>query len=57
MQAKYADRPEMVWVEGDVTALPFDDASFDLVVDKATMDSFMTAVRDPWVSRPFRSLI
>ena len=50
MQSKYAHRPEMAWVEGDVMALPFADASFDLVIDKATMDSFMTAVRDPWVS-------
>jgi len=49
MRAKYATRPEMAWVEGDVMALPFPDASFDLVIDKATMDSFMTAVSDPWV--------
>ncbi|SCZ94182.1 BZ3500_MvSof-1268-A1-R1_Chr12-2g03739 [Microbotryum saponariae] len=32
----------------DVRALPFADESFDVCIDKGTMDAMMTSIRDPW---------
>ncbi|SGY19938.1 BQ5605_C017g08395 [Microbotryum silenes-dioicae] len=32
----------------DVRALPFDDESFDVCIDKGTMDAMMTSIRNPW---------
>lgn len=50
LSALHAGR-SMVWQVADVRNLPFESNSFELVVDKATLDSMMTAVKDPWVSR------
>lgn len=33
------ERPEIQWVVGDAFALPFEDESFDLVIDKSTTDA------------------
>jgi len=33
----------------DVRDLKFDDASFDIAIDKGTMDAMMTAKGDVWV--------
>ncbi|KDE04210.1 hypothetical protein MVLG_05369 [Microbotryum lychnidis-dioicae p1A1 Lamole] len=41
-------RPEMIWQTADVRALPFDDESFDVCIDKGTMDAMMTSIRNPW---------
>lgn len=43
-----ATRPRMTWQEGDVRKMELDDASFDVAIDKATMDAMMTATGDPW---------
>ena len=32
----------------DMMALTFEDAAFDVVIDKATMDVLMTDNEDPW---------
>ncbi|KAF9446210.1 S-adenosyl-L-methionine-dependent methyltransferase [Macrolepiota fuliginosa MF-IS2] len=41
-------RPEMEWHEMDVRSLKFDDGSFDVAIDKGTMDAMMTAKGDVW---------
>ncbi|KAI9062509.1 S-adenosyl-L-methionine-dependent methyltransferase [Trametes sanguinea] len=41
-------RPEMEWHEMDIRDLKFDDDSFDVAIDKGTMDAMMTAKADVW---------
>ncbi|KAH9479539.1 EEF1A lysine methyltransferase 4 [Psilocybe cubensis] len=41
-------RPEMEWHEMDVRNLIFEDGSFDVAIDKGTMDAMMTAKGDVW---------
>ncbi|KAF8074922.1 S-adenosyl-L-methionine-dependent methyltransferase [Lyophyllum atratum] len=41
-------RPEMEWHEMDVRDLQFDDNSFDVAIDKGTMDAMMTSKGDVW---------
>ncbi|KAJ3556746.1 hypothetical protein NM688_g1855 [Phlebia brevispora] len=48
MRNKYADKSEMQWHEMDVRELKFDSASFDVAIDKGTMDAMMTAKGDVW---------
>lgn len=42
-------RPEMTWLEGDVRNLQFGPDSFDVAIDKGTMDAMMTSKGDVWV--------
>ncbi len=39
----------------DVRDLKFDSASFDVAIDKGTMDAMMTAKGDVWVRWPATS--
>ncbi|KZT25251.1 S-adenosyl-L-methionine-dependent methyltransferase [Neolentinus lepideus HHB14362 ss-1] len=49
MRERHAiDRPEMEWHEMDVRALAFETDSFDVAVDKGTMDAMMTSKGDVW---------
>ncbi|KAJ8474431.1 hypothetical protein ONZ51_g7205 [Trametes cubensis] len=41
-------RPEMEWHEMDIRDLKFEDDSFDVAIDKGTMDAMMTAKADVW---------
>jgi len=41
-------RPEMEWLEMDVRDLQFADQSFDVAIDKGTMDAMMTSKGDVW---------
>ncbi|KAJ7625681.1 S-adenosyl-L-methionine-dependent methyltransferase [Roridomyces roridus] len=41
-------RPRMEWLEMDVRDLRFPDQSFDIAIDKGTMDAMMTAKGDVW---------
>jgi len=41
-------RPEMEWLEMDVRNLSFQADSFDVAIDKGTMDAMMTAKGDVW---------
>ncbi|KAA1469067.1 S-adenosyl-L-methionine-dependent methyltransferase [Dentipellis sp. KUC8613] len=41
-------RPEMSWHEMDIRALTFGDSTFDVAIDKGTMDAMMTAKGDVW---------
>ncbi|KAJ3863799.1 S-adenosyl-L-methionine-dependent methyltransferase [Lentinula novae-zelandiae] len=49
MKQRHGDaRPQMEWHEMDVRDLKFDDSSFDVAIDKGTMDAMMTAKGDIW---------
>ncbi|KAJ7181096.1 hypothetical protein C8R46DRAFT_1159576 [Mycena filopes] len=41
-------RPGMQWLEMDVRDLEFEDGSFDVAIDKSTMDAMMSAKGDVW---------
>jgi len=43
-----AHRPEMEWIEMDIRKLHFANDSFDVAIDKGTMDAMMTAKGDVW---------
>jgi ubiquinone/menaquinone biosynthesis C-methylase UbiE len=50
--------PSLAWSVADMTALPFEDGAFDAVVEKGSLDCFLTVVRDPWrVEAPVAALI
>jgi SAM-dependent methyltransferase len=57
MKARHSSsRPEMEWIVMDMTDMSaFGDASFDVVIDKATTDALMTNEGDVW--NPDASLI
>ncbi|KAN0088629.1 S-adenosyl-L-methionine-dependent methyltransferase [Tylopilus felleus] len=49
MRARHAElHPGMEWHEMDVRALSFEDASFDIAIDKGTMDAMMTSSTSVW---------
>ncbi|KAI1791823.1 S-adenosyl-L-methionine-dependent methyltransferase [Ganoderma leucocontextum] len=49
MKRKHAGlAPEMEWHEMDIRDLKFDADSFDVAIDKGTMDAMMTAKADVW---------
>ncbi|EAU90311.1 hypothetical protein CC1G_08993 [Coprinopsis cinerea okayama7 len=49
MRTRHSEtRPKMEWHEMDVRDLKFEDGSFDVAIDKGTMDSMMTAKGDVW---------
>eukprot|EP00744_Colponema_vietnamica_P023463 GILI01033952.1.p1 GENE.GILI01033952.1~~GILI01033952.1.p1 ORF type:complete len:254 (-),score=63.02 GILI01033952.1:57-818(-) len=51
MRQKHADKPEMTWECMDMLELSFADQSFDVVIDKATMDVLMCDIGDVWDPR------
>jgi len=49
MKKRHSDlRPEMEWHEMDVRKLTFGDGTFDVAIDKGTMDAMMTTKGDVW---------
>ena len=38
--------------EADIRSLPYEDDSFDVALDKGTMDALMTSKGDVWVRQP-----
>lgn len=50
--------PELSFLEMDMTRLSFSDNSFDLVVEKATIDSLLVDAKSPWnMSSPGHKLV
>ncbi|XP_042315822.1 EEF1A lysine methyltransferase 4 [Sceloporus undulatus] len=48
MKNRYAHCPGLHWAVMDARALAFTDESFDVVLEKGTLDSMMVGERDPW---------
>ncbi|KAM0747785.1 S-adenosyl-L-methionine-dependent methyltransferase [Meredithblackwellia eburnea MCA 4105] len=48
MSDMHRDDLGMDWLVGDVRSIPFSDGSFDVAIDKGTMDALMTGVKDVW---------
>ncbi|XP_071783011.1 EEF1A lysine methyltransferase 4 isoform X2 [Centroberyx gerrardi] len=48
MSARHGDCPGMSWQQMDMRQLSFPDASFDVVLEKATLDAMMVDEKDPW---------
>ncbi|XP_034039563.1 EEF1A lysine methyltransferase 4 [Thalassophryne amazonica] len=58
MSARHSDCPGMSWQQMDMSQLSFRDESFDVVLEKATLDSVMVIEKNPWnVSPQTTSLI
>nr|XP_020489774.1 EEF1A lysine methyltransferase 4 [Labrus bergylta]XP_020489775.1 EEF1A lysine methyltransferase 4 [Labrus bergylta] len=52
MSARHSDCPGMSWHQMDVRQLSFPDASFDVVLEKATLDAIMVGEKSPWGVSP-----
>lgn len=48
MSVHCSDCAQMKWHAMDATHLQFPDGSFDVVIEKATIDSMMVKEKDPW---------
>ncbi|KAH7105999.1 S-adenosyl-L-methionine-dependent methyltransferase [Auriculariales sp. MPI-PUGE-AT-0066] len=48
MRSVHANMESIQWLEMDIRSLQFEDASFDVVIDKGTMDAILTGVKDVW---------
>ncbi|KAF7662723.1 hypothetical protein LDENG_00227620 [Lucifuga dentata] len=52
MRARHGDCSSMTWHQMDIRQLSFPDASFDVVLEKATLDSMMVDEKSPWTVSP-----
>ncbi|XP_051809678.1 EEF1A lysine methyltransferase 4 [Acanthochromis polyacanthus] len=52
MSERYSNCPGMTWHQMDVRQLSFPDASFDVVLEKATLDAIMVEEKTPWEVSP-----
>uniref|UniRef100_A0A3P9PQQ8 EEF1A lysine methyltransferase 4 n=2 Tax=Poecilia reticulata TaxID=8081 RepID=A0A3P9PQQ8_POERE len=52
MSARYSSCPGMTWHQMDVRQLSFADASFDAILEKATLDAIMVEEKSPWEVSP-----
>ena len=48
MKIKYKDCLKMKWLEMDMFNLQFDEESFDVVIEKGTIDALLVDEQDPW---------
>lgn len=48
MRARHSDCVGMTWHEMDIRQLSFPDASFDVILEKATLDAIMVEEKSPW---------
>ncbi|KAH3863579.1 EEF1A lysine methyltransferase 4-like isoform X1 [Dreissena polymorpha] len=48
MSKKHSDMIEMSWQVMDMCNIEFPEASFDIVLEKGTIDALMVQERDPW---------
>ena len=52
MGARYSHCPGMTWQQMDVRQLSFPEASFDVILEKATLDAIMVEEKSPWEVSP-----
>ncbi|KAG0572732.1 hypothetical protein KC19_VG120800 [Ceratodon purpureus] len=52
MRERFVGLPGMVAAEADMLNLPFDNESFDVVIEKGAMDVFFVDSGDPWNPQP-----
>ncbi|XP_033838572.1 EEF1A lysine methyltransferase 4 [Periophthalmus magnuspinnatus] len=58
MSSRYRECPGMTWQQMDMCQLSFQDASFDVVLEKATLDALMVEEKSPWsLSQPTATFI
>ena len=48
MRNRHCHLPEMTWDAMDMLDMTYDDASYDVVLEKGTLDSLLVEERDPW---------
>lgn len=48
MRSRYAHCPQLRWAVMDMRSLTFPDASFDVVLEKGTLDVLLVEEADPW---------
>lgn len=48
MRKKCRSLAEMQWLVMDITKLTFDRSSFDVILEKATLDALLVEQTDPW---------
>lgn len=48
MKRKCKDLVEMQWMVMDITNIAFTESSFEVIIEKATLDALMVEERDPW---------
>lgn len=48
MRKKCKGLAEMKWLVMDITKLTFDRSSFDVILEKATLDALLVEETDPW---------
>ncbi|XP_072200564.1 EEF1A lysine methyltransferase 4 [Excalfactoria chinensis] len=52
MRSRYAHCPDLRWAVMDMRSLTFPDASFDVVLEKGTLDVLLVEEADPWHVSP-----
>lgn len=52
MTARYSNCPGMTWHQMDVRQLRFPGTSFDVILEKATLDAIMVEEKSPWEVSP-----
>lgn len=58
MKNRSAEARSMQWLVMDIKELKFESGSFDVVIEKATLDALLVGERDPWrLSDESRSLM
>ncbi|XP_063772713.1 EEF1A lysine methyltransferase 4 [Pseudophryne corroboree] len=58
MAQRHADVPDMNWMVMDARQLQFPGGTFDLVIEKGTLDAMMVDEKDPWtVTQETTSLV
>lgn len=48
MKNRSSEARHMKWLVMDITDMKFDQGSFDVVIEKATLDALLVDEKDPW---------